>query len=50
MQRFAITTSSGLTGTLEMIPGPAFNLLGVNFNIDDKPGTIHQGNFIPIKQ
>ena len=50
VQRFAITTSSGLTGTLELIPGPAFNLLEVNFNIDDKPGTIHQGNFLLIKQ
>jgi hypothetical protein len=50
VQRFAITTSSGLTGTLELIPGPAFNLLEVNFHIDDKPGTIHQGNFLLIKQ
>jgi hypothetical protein len=50
VQRFAITTSSGLTGTLELIPGPAFNLLEVNFSIDDKPGTIHQGNFLLIKQ
>ena len=50
VQRFAITASSGVTGTLELIPGPAFNLLEVNFNIDDKPGTIHQGNFLLIKQ
>ena len=49
VQRFAVT-SSGLTGTLELIPGPAFNLLEVNFNIDDKAGTIRQGNFLLIKQ
>jgi hypothetical protein len=49
-QRFAVTTASGATGTLELIPGPAFNLLEVNFSIADKPGTIHQGNFLLIKQ
>lgn len=54
VQRFAISTSSGATGTLELIPGPAFNLLEVNFHIGDKtrdmPGTIRQGNFLLIKQ
>jgi hypothetical protein len=54
VQRFAIVNSSGTIGTLELIPGPAFNLLEVNFNIGgkngDKPGTIRQGNFLLIKQ
>jgi len=54
VQRFAISTSSGGAGTLELIPGPAFNLLEVNFNIGDKTrdlrGTIRQGNFLLIKQ
>jgi hypothetical protein len=45
-----VTTSSGAMGTLELIPGPAFNLLEVNFNTGDKPGTIRQGNFLLIKQ
>ncbi len=49
-QKFAVTTASGATGTLELIPGPAFNLLEVNFNIADKPGMIHQGNFLLIKK
>jgi hypothetical protein len=49
-QRFAITNASGATGTLELIPGPAFNLLEVNFNTGDKPGTIRQGNFLLIKK
>ena len=49
-QRFAVTTASGTTGTLELIPGPAFNLLEVNFNTGEKPGAIHQGNFLLIKR
>ncbi len=49
-QRFALTTSSGAKGTLELIPGPAFNLLEVNFNTDDQPGMIGRGNFLLIKQ
>jgi hypothetical protein len=49
-QKFAITTAGGATGTLELIPGPAFNLLEVNFNTGDRPGTIRQGNFMLIKK
>jgi len=49
-QKFTATTSNGATGTMELIPGPAFNLLEVNFSIEDKPGTIRQGNFLLIKQ
>ena len=49
-QKFAVTTANGATGTLELIPGPAFNLLEVNFNTGDQPGTIHQGNFLLIKK
>ena len=49
-QKFALTAASEVTGTLELIPGPAFNLLEVNFNIDDKPGMIRQGNFLLIKK
>jgi hypothetical protein len=49
-QRFAITNASGAAGTLELIPGPAFNLLEVNFNTGDKPGMIRQGNFLLIKK
>ncbi|MEO8049222.1 MAG: hypothetical protein ABI833_02295 [Acidobacteriota bacterium] len=49
-QKFAATTSSGAKGTLELIPGPAFNLLEVNFNTHDQPGMIGRGNFLLIKQ
>ena len=50
LQRFAVTTNAGAVGTLELIPGPAFNLLEVNFSTEAKPGTIHQGNFLLIRQ
>jgi len=49
-QTFAVTTSGGAKGTLELIPGPAFNLLEVNFSTDEKPGTIRQGNFLLVKK
>jgi len=49
-QKFAVTTSGGATGSLELIPGPAFNLLEVNFNMGGNPGVIHQGNFLLIKK
>ena len=49
-QKFTATASGGATGTLELIPGPAFNLLEVNFNMGDRPGMIHQGNFLLIKK
>jgi hypothetical protein len=50
VQKFAVTTAGGATGTLELIPGPAFNLLEVNFSTEDKPGMIRQGNFLLIKK
>lgn len=49
-QVFPLETSDGATGTLELIPGPAFNLLEVNFEIQSKPGKIHQGNAVLIKK
>lgn len=49
-QTFAVTTTDGAKGTLELIPGPAFNLLEVNFSTDEKPGTIRQANFLLVKK
>jgi len=49
-QTFAVTTSGGAKGILELIPGPAFNLLEVNFSTDEKPGTIRQANFLLVKK
>ncbi len=49
-QVFNLTTNAGAKGTVELIPGPAFNLLEVNFQIEPSPGKIHQGNFLLVKQ
>ncbi len=49
-QVFALETSDGAKGTIELIPGPAFNLLEVNFLTDAKPGKIRQGNVVLVKK
>ena len=49
-QSFALVTSNGAKGSVELIPGPAFNLLEVSFTTEDKPGTVRQGNFLLIKK
>ena len=49
-QTFAVTTNGGAKGTLELIPGPAFNLLEVNFSTDEKAGTVRQANFLLVKK
>jgi hypothetical protein len=45
-----LVTSDGSKGTIELIPGPAFNLLEINFHMDPKPGKVTQANVILIKQ
>jgi hypothetical protein len=49
-QSFPLVTGHGAKGSVELIPGPAFNLLEVNFTTEDKPGTVRQGNFLLIKK
>jgi hypothetical protein len=49
-QIFPLETSDGAKGTIELIPGPAFNLLEINFLIDQKPGKIRQGNAVLMKK
>jgi hypothetical protein len=49
-QKFPITTSNGAPGIVELLPGPAFNLLEVNFSTYDKPGMVRQGNFLLMKK
>jgi hypothetical protein len=49
-QRFKLMTSDGTSGTLELIPGPAFNLLEVNFLTDPRANAIRAGNFILVKK
>jgi len=50
LQRFPLMTSEGTAGTIELIPGPAFNLLEVNFLADPRQGKINVGNFILVKK
>jgi len=49
-QRFPLVTSDSAQGTVELIPGPAFNLLEVNFQTDPKANKIRVGNFILVKK
>jgi hypothetical protein len=49
-QTFTLTTSDGTKGTIDLIPGPAFNLLEVNFQTDAKPGKIRQADVVLVKK
>lgn len=49
-QVFNLVTSDGAKGTVELIPGPAFNLLEVNFQTEPKEGKIRQADFILVKK
>jgi hypothetical protein len=49
-QTFSLTTSDGAKGTIDLIPGGAFNLLEINVQIDAKPGKIRQANVLLIKK
>jgi hypothetical protein len=49
-QTFDLATSSGAKGTIELIPGDAFNLLEVNIRTDAAPGQITQANVVLIKK
>jgi hypothetical protein len=49
-QSFSLETSEGAKGAIELIPGPAFNLLEVNFSTETRPGKVRQGNFLLVKK
>jgi hypothetical protein len=49
-QTFKLETNDGAQGSIELIPGPAFNLLEVNFTTDPKPGKVTKGNFVLVKK
>ena len=49
-QTFTVTTSDGATGTIDLIPAGAFNLIEVNFSTAIKAGKIHQGDMLLLKQ
>ena len=44
-QKFPLVTSDGAPGTIELIPGPAFNLLEVNFQTDPQANKIRTRQF-----
>jgi len=49
-QVFPLETSEGAKGTVELIPGPAFNLLEISFSTEGSAKTVRQGNFLLIKK
>ena len=49
-QKFTLVTSDGAQGTVELIPGPAFNLLEVNFQTEPRVNKIRAANFILVKK
>ena len=49
-QVFNLVTTEGAKGTLELIPGTAFNLLEVNFQTEMKPGKIRQADVVLVKK
>ncbi len=49
-QTFTLTTNEGASGTVDLNPGVAFNELEVNFTTDLKPGKVHQGDMVLLKQ
>jgi hypothetical protein len=49
-QKFTLKGNDGRSGVIELIPGPAFNLLEVNFQMDLRPNKIRSGNFILVKK
>ncbi|HEV8146850.1 MAG TPA: hypothetical protein VGP79_10730 [Bryobacteraceae bacterium] len=49
-QTFTLLTSDGANGTIELIPGSAFNLLEVNFTTDPRPGKVRQANVVLVKK
>jgi hypothetical protein len=49
-QVFHLVTSDGTKGTIELIPGPAFNLLEVNIQTEAKPGKIRQADVVLVKK
>jgi len=50
IQTFPLETGDDVKGTIDLIPGGPFNVLEVNFNTEVKPGKIHQGDVLMVKQ
>jgi len=50
IQTFPLVTADGTKGRIDLIPGPAFNILEIAFETDAKPGKVRSGNFLLIKK
>ena len=50
VQTFPLVTSDNAKGSVSLIPGPAFNLIEINFKADPASGKIRQGNFILLNK
>ncbi len=49
-QKLSLKTEAGSTGTIELIPGSAYNLLEVTFETEPGINKIRSGNFVLLKQ
>jgi len=49
-QAFPLQTSEGAKGTVELIPGNAFNLLEVNYALDGAPAKVRESDVILVKR
>lgn len=49
-QTLQLLTADAAKGTIDLIPGGAFNLLEINFHTDAKAGKIQQGNMVLLKK
>ncbi len=49
-QSFALQTGDGAKGTIELIPGNAFNLLEINFQTDPTPGKVRSADLVLVKK
>jgi hypothetical protein len=50
VQSFPLVTSDGAKGSIDLIPGPAFNLLEINYYTDRVPGKLTRGNLLLIRK
>jgi len=49
-QVFSLETSDGTKGKIELMPGPAFNLLEVDLKLEPRPGKVQQASFLLVKK
>jgi hypothetical protein len=49
-QKFSIVSSNGAEGTIELMPGNAFNLLEINFQMSPMPGKINSADLLLVKK